>query len=405
MNKIQKVVMTLGFCAGTLFASNLPTSREASFMESYSSSEVMIKATGIGQGVEASNDDLLRSAVYFVLNGGTDPLLASSEAKNKFKVLEDKFFEIDNIRKYITWEAQKVSGQKKIKRDGEKFLKRSKTVRINKKALTEYLSSNGVIMSQDALAEAVGLPFIMVIPEVSKGQTPMQVLDANPLAKHAAATIESYLTAKQYDVVVPRASEQLNDVAQLSAEIKGAEEDVAYQVALSLGSDVYIVYAGRVQDGKASVSVKAYETTTARLLGTETGYSKTRPGTPMEPLVEEAIGDAINKVLQRVTNYWNKDVKIGIQYKMIFKMIGEFDEDETEEIQEQISDLFDDAFYRSKENVVTDKTMDYLVWAKKDDFKKASKIYRFFKKKMKKTAKIRKININKKLIIMSVDNI
>lgn len=405
MNKIQKIVMTLGLCAGTLFAANLPTSREASFMESYSSSEVMIKATGIGEGAEESNDDLLRSAVYFVLNGGTDPLLANSEAKNKFKVLEDKFFEMDNIRKYITWEAQKISGQKKIKRDGEKFLKRTKTVRVNKKALTEYLSSNGVIMSQDALAEAVGLPFIMVIPEVSKGKTPMQVLDANPLAKHAAATIESDLTAKQYDVVVPRASEQLNDVAQLSAEIKGAEEDVAYQVALSLGSDVYIVYAGRVEGGKASVSVKAYETTTARLLGTETGYSKTRPGTPMEPLVEEAIGDAINKVLQRVTNYWNRDVKVGMQYKMIFKMVGEFDEDETEEIQEQISDLFDDAFDRSKENVITDKTMDYLVWAKKDDFKKASKIYRYFKKKMKKTAKIRKININKKLIIMSVDNI
>jgi hypothetical protein len=405
MYKIDKIVMSLVLGTSLLFAGNLPNSRESSFMESYSSSEVTIKATGVGEGVEASNNDLLKSAIYFVLNGGTDPLLASSESKSKFKILEEKFFEMDNIRKFISWEAQKVSGQKKIKIDGEKVLKRTKMVRVNKKALTEYLSTNGVIMSQDALADAVGLPFIMVIPEVAKGKTPLEVLDANPLAKHAAATIESYLTARQYDVVVPRASEQLNDVAQMSAEIKGAEEGVAYQIALSLGSDVYIVYAGRVQDGKASVSVKAYETTTARLLGTETGYSKTRPGANMEPLVEEAIGDAISKVLQRVTNYWMKDVKVGIQYKMIFKMTGEFDEDETEEIQEKISDLFDDVFDRSKENVITDKTMDYLVWAKKDDFKKASKIYRYFKKKMKKTAKIRKININKKLIIMSVDNL
>jgi len=128
-----------------------------------------------------------------------------------------------------------------------------------------------------------------------------------------------------------------------------------------------------------------------------------RIGHIAEPLLEEAIGDAINKVLQRVTNYWTADLNKGLQYKLIFKVLGEFDEDATEEIQEEISDVIDSEFDLNKENIVTDKTMDYLVWAKKSDYKKSSKIYRMFKKKLKKKAKIKKININRKLIILGVE--
>jgi hypothetical protein len=240
----------------------------------------------------------------------------------------------------------------------------------------------------------------MVIPETPKGQTPLQVFDSNPLARHAAAVIESYLTARTYEVQVPRAAEQLNDMSKMQAEVKGAEEDIAYQIALALGSDVYIVFNGSVTNGKASVQVKAYETTTARLLGTETGYSATRAGASMEPLVEEAINDAIDKVLSRVTAYWTKDLTDGIQYKLIFNITGSFGE--VQEVQDAISDIIDEAFAKSKENVATDKTMDYLVWAKKDEFSKARNVMRHIQKKMKGVAKVSQIVLNKKLIIVGV---
>lgn len=419
MRKIAAVsVMMLLMVWNVSFAkkkSNLPLSKQASLVESYSPSEVTIKATGLGgktgffrnDRVKNAMLDLKKAAVYFVLFNGTDPLLSTQDSKDKFSGIAEEFFKDLNVNKYISWESDKViSSVNTTLPDKEKGKKITKMVRVNKKALTDYLVSQNIMVSQSELASAIGLPFIMVIPETPKGQTPLQVFDKNPLAKQAAAAIESYLTARKYDVVVPRASEQLNDMTKMQSEIKGAEEDVSYQLALALGSDIYIVFAGTVDPGsggsKASVSVKAYETTTARLLGTETGYSKTRPG-PKAPLVEEAVNDAIDKVLARVKNYWMDDVKKGLQYKLIFKMMGEFDEDEAEEIQEEVSDIMDEVFALSKENIVSDKTMDYLVWAKKDEFKKASKIYRHFKKKMEKTAKLKRININKKLIIIGVE--
>jgi hypothetical protein len=208
-----------------------------------------------------------------------------------------------------------------------------------------------------------------------------------------------------YEVQVPKGADQLNNMTGMLAEGKGAEEDVAYQIALSLGSDIYIVYNYNPDiktTGKASVSVKAYETTTARLLGTETGYSKTiRMGAPAEPLLEEAISDAIDKVIQRLNNYWTSDTQKGLQYKLIFKMLAAFDEDKTEEIQDKISE-FMKTFPQKKENVITDKTMDYLVWAKKEQYDGSSDVYKAFRNNMKGTAKMKKINLNRKLIIIGI---
>ncbi len=404
MKKLLLISFLLVFagCALAGKKTNLPMSKEASLVEAYSSSELTIKATGIGRNEKAAIADIYRSAVHFVLYGGTDPLLSTAEAQLKFSRIEEDFFAPSNLTKYISWESDKFTTSMKIRMaNKKKGRKMTKMVRVNTKVLTDDLVARNIIIAKDVIAEEIGLPFIMVIPDVPTGQTPLQVFDANNLAKHSAAVIESYLTAKKYDVVVPRASEQLNDLSKIQSELKGAEEDVSYQLALSLGADVYIVYSGEVKNSKASVVVKAYETTTARLLGTETGYSKKRPGTSKEALVEEAINGAITNVLKRVNSYWMDDMKKGLQYKLIFKIMGDFDEDQTEEIQEEISDLIDDDFDRSKENIIADKTMDYLVWAKKDDFKKASKIYRFFKSELD-DVKVRKININRKMLILGI---
>jgi hypothetical protein len=120
----------------------------------------------------------------------------------------------------------------------------------------------------------------------------------------------------------------------------------------------------------------------------------------MEPLVEEAINDAIDKVLQRVTNYWTKDLTDGIQYKLVFNIASGFDDVQT--VQDAISDCIDGGFAKNKENVATDKTMDYNVWAKKDDFKKARNVMRYIQKEMKGKAKVSQVVLNRKLIIVAV---
>jgi Family of unknown function (DUF6175) len=406
MNKTSKLMLTGIVLISSMMGvqakdSNLPVSQQATFVETYSPSEVTIQATGLGKNDKEAIIDLRKCAVNFVLSLGTDPLLNTDGAKAQFSGIAEDFFVPANVDKYISWESDKVvSALKSRLPNGKEGMKITKAVRVNKKLLTDDLVAKGIIKSREELADAIGMPTIMVIPETPKGQTPLEVFDKNPLAKHAAAVIESYLTARKYDVLVPKAMDQINEMTKLQGEVKGVEEDPGYQLALALGSDVYIVFAGMVySSNKVTLQLKAYETTTGRLLGTETGYSASRPG-PAEPLVEEAVNSAIDKVLQRLINYWQDDVKKGIQYKLVFKSIsGSIDE----AVKDKISDVMDETFALSKENVVSDKTLDYNVWAKKGDYNKSSKIYRHFRDALKSTAKLTQININKKLIIIGVE--
>ena len=179
--------------------------------------------------------------------------------------------------------------------------------------------------------------------------------------------------------------------------------DPAYQLALAMGTDIYFVYAGQVTNGKASVSVKAYETTTGRLLGTETGYSATRPGSSMEPLVEEAVSDAVDKVLQRVRNYWAADLKSGIQYRLVLRFDKGFSPQEIDKLQDKIGDLVEGNFTKSKENVITGQTMDLNVWAQRDEYSRSAKIVSKLNADLAGAAQLRKININRKLIILGVE--
>jgi len=404
--------------------SQLPVSKQATFIESVSSSEVMIEATGIyngkgkkdkhkkkdvdKNGMSGAAMDAKKSAVYFVLFGGTDPLLSTVDEQQKFGAHQGFFFNKDNVSNYVTYEDTQVI--KKLKINGGKGLKLVKRFKVNKELLTKDLEARNIIAARADLAETIGNPFIMVLPSVQKGKSPIDALRTNPAYKHAAAVVESYLTARQYDVIVPEQQESMESLNAAQMDLGDREEDYAYQLALSIGSDVYIEFSGVEEDAgygtkKYALTARAYETTTARLLGTETGYSQGRKGELMVS-VEEAMNDAIDKVLSRVTNYWKKDVDKGIQYKLIFNLSTDFDEDQIEEIQFALMDAIEEMSKSSKENIVTNQTVDYLIWCDPKKYDKSSKVYRYVKKYFKQEeteGTLRKVNVNRKMILLKVD--
>ena len=408
----------------SLINAQLPVSKQATLVETVSSSEVMIEATGIykgkgkkkkhkikdvkSKGVSMATLDAKKSAVWHVLFGGTDPLLKSSQEQQIFGQHEGFFFNNDNISNYITYEDALLI--KKLNTDGGQGLKIVKRFKVNKELLTKDLEARNVIAAREDLAETIGNPFIMVLPAVNKGQSPIDALRTNPAYKHAASVVESYLTARQYDVIVPQQQESLESLNAAQMDLGDREEDYSYQLALSIGSDVYIEFSGIQEDAgygtkKYALTVKAFETTTARLLGTETGYSQGRKGELMVS-VEEAMNDAIDKVLARVTEYWKKDVKKGIQYKLIINLSTDFDEDEVEEIQFALMDAIEEMSKASKENIVTNQTVDYLLWCDPGKYDKSSKVYRYVKKYFKQedtSGTLRKVNVNRKMILLKVD--
>jgi hypothetical protein len=263
------------------------------------------------------------------------------------------------------------------------------------------------------VTEEIGLPTLMALPETKPGQNPLDELRKDPLLKQGASVIESYLTAKKYQVIAPDQAEQIFQQQKAQMSLKGKDEDLSYAIALSVGSDIYVTYSvnietrrvGSSEVRKASVSVRSYETTTARLLGTETGYSE-ESAAPAAALVEAAITNALNNVISRINAYWVDDVKTGLQYKVIINITGQFDEDSKYDLADAVQKSLKKLCSRVKENIVSDKTIDYLVWVSNQDIQSPSAFFRELRKEFTANfvkGKLRQVNLNRKLLILAVE--
>jgi hypothetical protein len=409
----------------SLFAQgNLPSSRQATFVEAVTANEVMIKAKGVGgasgffgfkeeESVKLAEIDARRSALYFVLYGGAglDGLVKSDEEKRKFSPLEQEFFAESNVQKYIAWEANNFDSRVKLA-GGEK-IRVEKQFRINRAAMMQYLVDRRVIEKLEDITEELGLPTLMALPEVKQGMNPMEELRSNATLKQGASVIESYLTQKKYNVIAPEQAAQIYEQQKAQLSIKGHEEDLSYMIALSVGSDIYVSYTitvdtrkvGTTDVRKASVSVRAYETTTARLLGVETGYSE-ESAAPAAALVEAAVTNALNNVISRINSYWQEDLKNGVQYKIIFSITGEFDEDTKYDIADAAAKTLKKIAGRTKENLVSDNTIDYLAWIQDKDLQSPSSLFRELRREFGNNfsqGKLKQITLNRKLIVVGVE--
>ena len=115
--------------------------------------------------------------------------------------------------------------------------------------------------------------------------------------------------------------------------------------------------------------------------------------------------DAIDRVLGRIVNYWKDDITRGIQYKLVVSIGSGFAEDKIEEIQFTFQDAVQAVAKKSKENIVTKQTLDYLIWCDVTKFDKSSKVYREVKKIFDKSnlGALRQVNINRKVILLKID--
>ncbi len=388
-----------------------------------------MRSTGIGyweKGMSKKKDidkmltisaelDAKRAAVYFVLYGGTDPILKSNDEKSNFLKIQEDFFGSNNISKFVSWEGQDFESRvkKPIKKNKKYELHIEKVFKINKRLIEDELVRRAIIIDQKSLNKLIGLPSVMVLPEVSRGDNPVDVLRNQPDKAHAARAIEGFLTARHYDVIVPEQQVEMNELSLAQFMMDDMSDDFSYQLALSIGSDIYLTYNVNIEDDKhntkkATISVRAYETTTARLLGTETGYSPSSSKAPLA-LIESAINDGVDKVLNRIIYYWKEDLNRGIQYKITISIGDAFSTEEAEEISFAFNDIFDLVAKNGtyKENVVTAQTLDYLLWCDPQKYDKPNKLYQDIKKSFNVKeieGSLGKVNINRKLLLLKITN-
>ena len=385
----------------------IPATGEATFVETYSPAEVTILATGVGSNLNEAEKDARYQAVNFVLLGGTDPLLQTPEEKMKFEMVKTEILDKDSVRKFISFEDDKY--QKRVRTpDGR--IKITKIMRVNKRMVEEFLVSKAVLKSREEISEAIGMPFVMVIPQTTKEESPIDLLNSDFLYMKGAQIIESFLTARKYDVQVPDQSVTINELVGAMTDERGIAEDVSYLYALTIGCDIYVTYtvditSARYGTKKASVGVRIYETTTARLLGTETGYSPEVSTSSDQVVMESAFNDCMDRVLSRMTAYWKDDIKKGMQYKLIVKFIGSYTRDKIESIQFGITDIVNGIANKTKENIFSDKTIDLLIWSKADEYENARKVYTALKGQFEAKFsgyRMNQITLNRKLIVVQV---
>jgi hypothetical protein len=391
-----------------------PFSHEAELVEVTSSSEWLIRATGYAERKHKHREleavsDARAAAIYFMLLGGTDPLLQIPEERERFKTVAARLYAPDEVAKYIAWESTKFIQRVEI--DGGKRLKVVKDFKVNRQLLHEFLVETGVVQPMDALT--LGHPTIMVIPGVEPGADPIIAL-ADPLTSHIAGAIESHLTAQGFAVLIPTQQVMVDETVHASRTLEGIFTDRQRALALAFGSDIYIVFSILWDEQsavgtdllKAAVTMRAFETTTARALGTETGYSRARPARE-EVVAEEAVNDALPKILSRMERYWKEDRALGFQYLAHLSFKESLSEQSTQALQGSIVDRLrqESGVRYLKEEIATAKSCDYRLWCEPDRITSARELARMIERaihEVSPAAAVRTPLLTRKIAILEV---
>ncbi len=248
-------------------------------------------------------------------------------------------------------------------------------------------------------------PVILVMPAQNvSGVKELEIIQKNPLSRAAMDEINHYLTAQQYEVKSLEGQSEFDDLVQIQQDISEIENDLAYLAGLSMGADIYIKFAGNFALNQSIVELSAYETATARLLGTQSasvgnvGHDK---GEQIRS-IREATKKAMPGLEKIIRAYWAKDYRDGNRYRVLLKMTGEFDEDELEDLQDDIKKLMKTSFKQIQMNSVTDKTIDLVVFADATSFADGQDIYSYIRKHLKEKVKVKKLSITRKLILVEV---
>jgi hypothetical protein len=162
---------------------------------------------------------------------------------------------------------------------------------------------------------------------------------ADEYARLCVNRVNNFLANRRYEYIeLARIQEIKDEYLRLYEETTGAVS-VVQLIAQALNADIYIVVDGIVEGAgtegdihfaSASIDLKAFESATARGLGTETGYSgKLGLASGMDAAkrkcVEVAVENAIEPVIELSRNYMLKAFEDGIRYEVVVQGLMSYD--------------------------------------------------------------------------------
>lgn len=267
-------------------------------------------------------------------------------------------------------------------------------------------STPSVTSAPTAAYSGVSRPILMALPAASgKGSSPMEVVSNNPFAKAVMEGINEYLTEKGYEVRSLEGSEDLSNLIQMQGDISGNGDDMSYIAGLALGADVYIKFSGSIKNDMVNVELSAYETSTARQLGSKTGMVQNHGNSKDKQryLVISAAKKALPALEKTILSYWDEDAKKGVQYKVVLRIGERFQGSGLEDLQDQSISTLRSTFKSIRVNNVTERTIDIIVYADPEVYPDAYAVYSAVKSAVSSSAQAKKNNIVNKLIILELN--
>jgi len=288
------------------------------FVESTDPNITLVRCTGIGHDLRNAVDQARKGCLEWMI---TNHMAQKQSERQAYMGQQKNIFA--KLDRYVAYPpagsaAGKGQGIKSRMRMSEDEIKVEIITEVHKKPLMADLTNMGVIQSTDEMLESMGMPSLIAIPsKASRG---------SKLRGIAEGLVNEYLTNAGYEVLDPQGVSDLNKMTDAIGEVAGAEEDEAAQIAMAAGADVYFVYeAYRDKEGGGiayAINVKAYETTTASMLGSKNASGPARANWVAgqeNAALQEPLGDAMGSVLPVVEKYWKKNAPKGRKYFIKFK--------------------------------------------------------------------------------------
>lgn len=391
MKKSLVFWVTLLWVAGCGAKNTRPTSYQAEIVESLDGNRVRVRAVGVGDHTQEAIADGYRAAVYRV----SQDLVQSPDERVAFEGVADEIYA--NANKYV--ERYEIKSRRK---EPHADVKLNLDIVVNRRLLADDLVALGVIKAQRDLLTELRNPSIVVLPDAK--------IDGTAWRQFAIDHVASYLTARKFEVLDAGQVAKLDLAAARTQGAGGISTDPQAAIALEIGGDIYVVFDVSVDRGavgrdgtlKATANVRAFETTTARSVGSETGFSREYATTAgaEQKAIAEALSDAIDKLMIKVMAYWKDDTVKGFQY--LVQVRGNFGGDDGERVSRAMYEAVKAvAGANFKENVATAQTLNYQVWYKGDNRELLYALQDKFQPVTNK--KLRSLSNNRKMLQLQVE--
>lgn len=288
-------------------AYNGPISRICRYEGAERGESVLLQCQGIGSNHSDAVIDAKKAASWYVASR----VLKSAQDRERFGSVEKSFYS-----RYNSF-LNDVRPDKEIRLDDTGRAVVRVRLQVNRNEVMKFLKDFGVVANTTPDAK-VGKPSIgVVIRWKVKTKDPAW----NELARNSAA---EFLTERGYNAVdTSTGVRKMNALERRVVKSQNLPMDEEYRASLMMGADIMIeVTVWNQSKGtttKGAAAVKAYETTTKRLIGSSSAFGEEYPLDNQREFqtMKQAIQSAVERVLDQVNGYWQRDAVTGNRYYLI----------------------------------------------------------------------------------------